>query len=203
MVVFVSCQASSEKNEDKALIQDVLTHSAFVKGKFRQERHLEGVVRSIKSSGEFAVWRDNGIYWETNEPLFQATSFLRECVYYWTGKNSFSRVKDGVFQINERIYQIMLAFFTADFEGLSADFEAEWQGNADSWLVKLSPSNVYVKKAINQVTIKGGQHIDSVDLIMSTGDRTSVWLSVLAENDMPDPVSKHKIYPEYNSDRCR
>jgi hypothetical protein len=174
-------------------VRGILTRSDFVKGRFEQERILQGINRPIRSTGKFAIWRNNGIYWETSEPLFQATSFLKGSVFYWSSENEYEPVKDGVFRINEKISQIMLAFFTADFEQLEKDFSADWDVSGDAWTITLLPSNLYVSKAIERVQISGQLHIENVVLDLATGDSTKITLQVTAEGNEPDTESRKKI----------
>lgn len=174
-------------------VRDILTRSDFVKGRFEQKRTLQGINRPIWSTGKFAIWRNNGIYWETSEPLFQATSFLKDSVFYWSSEDEYEPVKDGVFRINEKISQIMLAFFTADFEQIEKDFNADWDISGDVWTITLLPSNLYVSKAIERVQISGQLHIENVILDLATGDSTKITLQVTAEGNEPDAESRKKI----------
>jgi hypothetical protein len=181
---------------DKNVVHEILTRHDFVRGRFTQQRVLQGIKRSIQSEGRFAIWRDNGIYWETSAPLFQATSFRNKSVYYWTDNNTFKLAEDGIFQINEKVSQLMLAFFTADFNQLEKDFSVRWDGTKEGWRVSLTPSNIYIGKAIKQVTISGAEHIEEVYLGLATGDSTSIQLQVTAESDKPDKESEDKICPD-------
>jgi hypothetical protein len=189
----VGFNAIADNPINKNDVRGILTRSDFVKGRFEQERILQGINRPIRSTGKFAIWRNNGIYWETSEPLFQATSFLKDSVFYWSSENEYEPVKDGVFRINEKISQIMLAFFTADFEQLEKDFSTDWDVSGDAWTITLLPSNLYVSKAIERVQISGQLHIENVVLDLATGDSTKITLQVTAEGNEPDAESRKKI----------
>ena len=195
LVLLMATQLVAADMLTRQAVQNNLTQYAFIKGEFKQERMLQGISRPIRSSGRFMIWRGHGIYWETNQPLFQATTFLGNRVYYWPDENTPEIVKDGVLRINERISQLMLAFFTADFEQLERDFKADWQLGEKSWTVDLTPNGMFIGKAINRVSIQGEQHIERIDLKLATGDSTSIVLHVSATGDAPDGESRTKIEP--------
>lgn len=195
VVFFTATPLFAAQTLNQETVRNSLTRYPFIKGLFKQERVLQGIGRPIRSSGRFMIWRDHGIYWETSRPLFQATTFSHNRVYYWSDENNPVIVEDGALRINERISQLMLAFFTADFDRLEQDFKAHWRFNGDSWAVELKPSGLYLKKAIHLVTIRGGQHIEEVALALATGDSTVITLDVTATGNAPDEESSKKIEP--------
>jgi hypothetical protein len=190
------CEGIADDSVSQSDVRNILTKNDFIKGEFEQERILKGINRPIHSTGKFAIWRNNGIYWETSKPLFQAASFLKDNVYYWSNENTYELVRDGVFRVNEKISQIMLAFFTANFEQIEKDFNIDLAITDKTWTIVLTPSNIYVSKAIERVVIGGMEHIENVVLDLATGDSTKIQLHVTAEGNEPDMESKGKLVLE-------
>lgn len=172
---------------------EVLNKNKFVSGEFSQEQTFRGITRSIKSSGSFIIWRGNGIYWETDKPMYQATTFTGECILKWIDENNYESDRDGMYQMRRKMSKIVLAFFTADFVYLKKAFDLEWHFEKNNWSVLLTPEEPYTKKAIKHIKIGGRSHINMAMLEMVNGDITLIELTVIHEGDKPDMQSAKKI----------
>ncbi|MBN1378373.1 MAG: outer membrane lipoprotein carrier protein LolA [Gammaproteobacteria bacterium] len=199
---FVSDLALANDSRFENITSKILTQYNYIEGKFEQERTLQGINRVIRSNGRFSIWRDNGIYWETSKPLFQATSFSKGSVYYWTDESNCESVKNDSYQISEKISQLMLAFFTADLKQLESDFEVIGKNTNKGWTIILDPSNMYVSKAVNRVTISGAEHVEKISLELATGDHTNIWLQVTTKGDKPDAENQNRILAAYLNEYC-
>lgn len=191
--------------QDEAAIRKVverLTSGGYVKGEFKQQRQLRGIAKAITSQGRFVVWRKHGFYWETVTPIFQAISFSNGKIYQWQDAKTVAIVQESSFNVQRRASALILAFFTADFDRLQQDFQISWQFTGKQWSASLVPHNMYIKKALEKVTLSGDKYIESVRLEATAGDITRIRLSVTAEGDEPNQLDRNKIDSEIIAACC-
>lgn len=144
-----------------------------ISGRFTQQRTLKGLSRPLIATGEFAYWRNQGLYWHTLTPL--ETSLLASPTAVTTGLPGSARQQMSG-QIESRTTALIFALFAMDLAQLQRDFtlDLSWQG--ERWRLRLTPSNTTMALAVATVVLAGGNQVDTIELTSKAGDITLIQL---------------------------
>ena len=145
-----------------------------VKGRFEQWRNLTGIPRPIRSSGRFIYWRNHGLYWETQKPISQASTFTPDAIIYWQPDTAARQADRSSSPVQKQISRILLAVFGGDIRSLEKLFDSRWDSEAEQWTVGLTPTATMVKQVIQKITLSGRDYINSLSLDASNGDTTQI-----------------------------
>lgn len=149
-----------------------------VKGRFEQLRTLTGIPRPIHSSGRFIYWRDHGLYWETQEPISQASTFTLDAIIHWQTTTTPQQADRSSSPIQRQISRILLAVFGGDIQSLEKLFDSRWSSGSESgakqWTVDLTPTMAAVKQVVEKITLSGGKYVKKLSLDASNGDTTQI-----------------------------
>ena len=141
-----------------------------VSGQFVQTRQLQGLPRPIISSGNFIFWRQHGLYWETLQPFYQATTFTRDEVITWLAPEGPAQPAVSKDPVQKYVNRILLSVFGADMGMIDKLFSSQWQSDGDNWSVALTPANATVEKAIAHAHLSGAQYLQQLRVTSSSGD---------------------------------
>ncbi len=154
-----------------------------LRGRFEQEKQVQGFRNPLRSQGRFVLARDRGVLWTTEKP------FPSEVVL--TGQRILSRQPDGSMRIELDGRQqpalaaanaMMLALVGGDVGALSTHFRIRAEALAgDRWRMTLVPRGAALARAFTSIALSGDRHVREVEIIEAGGDRTRLRFSELAE----------------------
>jgi len=155
-----------------------------VRGNFEQEKTLNRLNRSLKSSGNFIIASGLGMVWDTARP-FPSTLAL--------GKNYIIQSRPGgqrtvlSAQGNEtflRMAEVISAVFSGNSQGLTDNFVIYYSANgggiadADAvWELGLSPRDTAIGAFAEKIIMKGDTAIKSIFIYEQNGDTVQYLLS--------------------------
>lgn len=154
---------------DQQQLAQQLEDMAVVRGEFVQEKFLRGLARPLRSEGRFVLARGHGLLWNLQQPL------QRE--YRITGQG-VALMQDGQWQLQgnqdaaARQSRLFLAVLQGDQQGLREEFELQLQGTAEDWQLTLLPRSLLLKQVFTRIEVSGGHHVNRIELLEATGDRT-------------------------------
>ena len=157
-----------------ALLQ--LQQHPIVQGNFTQRRKLSGLPRAIESKGRFVFWRQHGLYWETLQPFYQATTFGVDDLIYWDSIDGPALEAGPKDPVQQYVSQVMLSLFSADMGELDKLFKSQWHGDRNNWSLQLLPAQTAVARVIARVQLRGGQYLRSLSVETRSGDRNTMLL---------------------------
>ncbi|MFV2090843.1 MAG: outer membrane lipoprotein carrier protein LolA [Pseudomonadales bacterium] len=175
-----------------------------MKGRFEQWRNLTGIPHPIRSSGRFIYWRDHGLYWETLEPISQASTFTPNTIIHWQSTPT-SRQADRISSpVQKQISRILLAVFGSDIRSLEKLFDSRWNSKpepgAKLWTVDLTPTMAAAKRVVEKITLSGENYINSLNLDASNGDTTRIHFTDIRA--FAHPASDDCQYFDLDSSLC-
>jgi len=156
-----------------------------VTGRFEQQRQLTGIPIPIHSSGRFIFWRDYGLYWETQQPILQSSTFTPESIINWRSNGSMRTKDRSSSPIQKQISRILLAVFGGDTQSLDKYFSSHWHAELDPWTVDVTPTTTSIKKVIQNITLTGSNYINSLSVTGGNGDTTQIHFFGLKESVLP------------------
>jgi hypothetical protein len=154
-----------------------LAEHPLVRGNFEQEKMLNRLNRSLKSSGNFIITADLGMVWETLKP-FPSTLAL--------GKDFLIQSRPGAQKTvisakgNEtfiRLAEVLSAVFSGQSQSLLTNFEVYYSGSILGWEIGLVPIDKAISAFMVTITIKGDRAIRSIVIQEQNGDTIHYFLS--------------------------
>lgn len=176
-----------------------LAAHSFTKGNFEQEKILNRLNRSLKSSGTFIIAAKLGMVWNTSNP-FPSTLVL--------GKDYLIQSRPGgqktalSAQGNEtfiRLAEVISAVFSGDAQGLLKNFNVYYISRAvdnragisgsDAWELGLSPLDKAIGSFAERIIIKGDSAIRNIEIHEQNGD---VIKYILSNHSYPAELTVHE-----------
>jgi len=154
-----------------------LAEHPVVRGNFEQEKTLNRLNRSLKSSGNFIIAAGLGMVWDTVKP-FPSTLAL--------GKNYIIQSRPGgqrtvlSAQGNEtflRMAEVISAVFSGNSQGLIDNFIIYYSSNAAAWELGLSPRDTAIGAFAEKIIMKGDTVIKSIFIYEQNNDTVQYLLS--------------------------
>lgn len=166
-----SLQASELSNHFDAL-------TPFASAQFRQERHVEALLRPLISSGSIEL-SDSGFIWKQSHPFhvwltYDGVSIVEKTVV--GQQETLRRLLDPVTSnFTRTMFQVMtgsLADLQSRFLIKPARLESQ-----SGWSYELEPRNAAVKKAINRIVLDGDVYLNRIRIEESPGNYTQIELT--------------------------
>mgnify|MGYP000511841738 CR=1 FL=1 len=191
-----------DKNRDIQGITQQLSNTILLAGEFTQRRTLQGFSRVIISTGRFIYWKDNGLYWETLQPFFHATTFTPDGSFNWSAPYILETKSSNESVIQKKINNILLSIFSANFESINRSFQASWEIDSETWSTTLEASDLIVKKSIKIIkNLEIESSYRKLHFKSSGSDETEIVFSNIKSEKMPDQA-QCRYFHTINSDVC-
>jgi hypothetical protein len=153
-----------------------LAPAGVLRGRFEQEKQVQGFRQPLRSTGDFVVAPGRGVVWNTRQP-FASTLVL-------TAKQVQVRKPDGTRKAVGKsrggraaalVNQLMVALLAGDLPTLQKRFELQETLLPEGrWRLDLVPRESALKRAFARLELEGGRHVDAVRLDERSGDRTTL-----------------------------
>jgi len=147
------------------------------RGKFEQEKKINKLNRSLKSSGNFLIAAELGMVWDTVKP-FPSTLVLGSDYLIQSrpgGQRTVLNAKGN--EIFTGMAEVMSAVFSGNSRGLLENFDVYYSGGASAWELGLSPRNGAISSFAQKIIMKGGADIKSILIYEQNGDTVQYFLS--------------------------
>ena len=147
-----------------------LAEHPFVRGNFEQEKSLNRLNRSLKSSGNYIIAAELGMVWDTVSPfpstlvlgrdfLIQSRPGGQRTVLSAKGNETFLRLAD-----------VISTVFSGNAQGLMDNFKVHYFGSTSSWELGLIPLDKAINTFAQRIIMKGGAVIRSIEITEQNGD---------------------------------
>ena len=170
-----------------------LAEHPFIRGNFEQEKTLNRLNRSLKSSGNFIIAADQGMVWDTVKP-FPSTLALGRDYLIQSRPGGQKTVLSA--QGNEtflRMAEVISTVFSGNAQGLLDNFKVYYSGRVAgdviAWELGLSPLNNAINSFAEKIIMKGGAAIRSIQIHEQNGDTTAY---ILSNHSYPAELDVHE-----------
>lgn len=164
---------------------DQLQDVEVLRADFRQRKQIEALSRPLISSGTILFASERGVYWQTQTP-FPAVSLILPGEIRQRNDDGTWRVTTAGDQPMIRTFtDLFLATFSGDASQLRDHFELFFSGDKRAWQLGLKPRDSQLQKAIRHIIVSGGENLDSVTIVETNGDSTTIELTSLT-TEPPD-----------------
>lgn len=167
----------------------LLRADELLRGRFAQERVLDGFDAPLRSEGSFVLAPGVGLIWRAEKP-FAVTTLMTP--------SGLAQQSDGATTLNlpasrapfmAGLYDMLSGALAGDWRALERDFIVVKTVTTGKWVLQLTPKNGAGAQSlpIAQVNISGGEFVDHVEIVKSDGDRDN--LTFLEQERVSAPLS--------------
>ena len=166
-----------------------LSEHPIVKGSFEQEKVLNRLNRSLKSSGNFIISAEQGMVWDTAKPfpstlvlgkdyLIQGRPGGQKTVMSAAGNETFIRMAE-----------VISAVFSGHSQELLDNFEVFYSGDPAAWELGLLSIDKALSHFAGRITMTGDSAIRSIIVYEQNGDAIKY---LLQDYNYPKNLSVHE-----------
>lgn len=190
-VFLLLAETTQASGEVLAEVRSRLEQPEVLRGRFEQEKHLQGFRNPLRSSGRLLLLRGRGIAWDTTEP-FASSAVL-------TGERLTSLMPDGSRDVlldaadgpaAAATASLLMALVAGDLDALAETFGIEGMLLPDGgWRLELTPRDPALQRVFSGFTLAGDRHVRELMIREAGGDTTRVTLLELSD-EPPVPTQE-------------
>ena len=163
-----------------------LAGGEILRGRFTQQRFLQGFNAPLTSTGSFILAPGRGVLWRAETPFALITAMgpggiVQRIVGGATTHYPASRLPAIV-----RLYEIFGAALSGDWQKLATIFDVRREGTDKAWTVTLTPRRAGNDGLpLRHVVVRGSRYVDSVEVMRANGDWDRIEFSQQAPSRAP------------------
>ena len=149
-----------------------LTAGQTLHGRFVQERHLQGLASTLKSSGTFVLAPGQGLIWLTGEPIQIITVITPAGIRQIVNGSEVQHVDSAKVPFVAHFYDMLNGALMGDWTAMRHDFAVKTTGDRAAWRTVLTPlrPDDPIAGMLASIQITGGRMVDGVDINRTNGD---------------------------------
>ena len=146
----------------------VLKDGDILRGRFVQERHMQGFANPIRSEGDFVIAPGRGLIWRAETPFAVTTVVTTSGLVQSVNGKETNRLATARMPFLSRLYDMMAGALAGDWHALEGAFTVARAGKT----VILTPKgdDERTSAQIVGITATLGQFVDGVEIRKSNGD---------------------------------
>lgn len=142
-----------------------------LRGRFTQERQLQGFAAPLRSEGRFLLAPGRGLIWKTEKPFSVVTVITEAGLVQEVNGNQTLRMTAAKLPFLSRLYHMLGGALAGDWHRLEGDFTVTQEGNDAAWHLDLLPKTTDdVTMPFRSIGVTGGRFVDQVILTKPDGD---------------------------------
>jgi hypothetical protein len=148
-----------------------------VKGSFEQEKVLNRLNRSLKSSGNFIIASGQGMVWDTVRPFPSALALGKDYLVQSRPGGDRTVLSAAGNETFIRMAEVISAVFSGNISGLMENFKVYYSGSTSAWEMGLLPLDKAINNFALRIVMKGDSAIKSITVYEQNGDTIIYGLS--------------------------
>lgn len=155
-----------------------LPPGTILRGKFTQQRFLEGFDKPLRTDGVFVLVSGRGLIWRATTPFALLTAMGAGGLVQQAAGGATSKLDAAKVPFLARSYQVFAAALAGNLDGLSSIFTVTREARPVGWRVRLTPKpGGSSAMPIRDIVIEGNRFVEHVEVLRTTGDRDRVEFS--------------------------
>lgn len=185
-LIFILPFTITIKAFDLNTLKQQLKNTESIQGEFIQTRHLYQLPQALKTTGQFTLLRDKGLFWQIIQP-FPLNIRLRD-------DGIAQQDEQGKWHISNQHGQaqqiaLFMALLSGDTTTLSEQFELYLSGEAENWQLSLKPKSHILQQVFTEIRLKGGNFIQQIEIVEKQGDYSIIIFSQQKLNVSPNSAA--------------
>ena len=143
-----------------------------LRGRFAQQRTLQGFAHPLMSSGDFVLAPGRGLIWRTRLPFSIVTVITAAGLVQDVDGTETTHLTAARLPFIARLYDLLSHALAGDWHALDSQFQTTQQGSARQWQLQLVPHAGGDPHAMpfRAITLSGGRFLDTVRISRSDDD---------------------------------
>ncbi len=163
-----------------------LASGEVLRGRFTQQRFLQGFNAPLTSTGSFILAPRRGVVWRGETPFVVVTVMGPGGLVQRVSGGATTHYPASRLPAIVRLYEIFGAALSGDWRKLESIFEVRREGTESDWKVTLTPlRSGEGGLPLRQVVVRGGRYVDSVEVMRINGDWDRIEFSQQAPSRAP------------------
>jgi hypothetical protein len=163
-----------------------LASGEVLRGRFTQQRFLQGFNAPLTSTGSFILAPGRGVVWRGETPFVVVTVMGPGGLVQRVSGGATTHYPASRLPAIVRLYEIFGAALSGDWRKLESIFEVRRDGTESDWKVTLTPlRSGEGGLPLRQVVVRGGRYVDSVEVMRINGDWDRIEFSQQAPSRAP------------------
>ena len=163
-----------------------LASGEVLRGRFTQQRFLQGFNAPLTSTGSFILAPRRGVVWRGETPFVVVTVMGPGGLVQRVSGGATTHYQASRLPAIVRLYEIFGAALSGDWRKLESIFEVRREGTESDWKVTLTPLRSGEGGVpLRQVVVRGGRYVDSVEVMRINGDWDRIEFSQQAPSRAP------------------
>ena len=152
--------------------EGALRDGQVLRGRFVQERHLQGFKAPLRSGGHFVLAAGKGLLWRAETPFAVTTAISPAGLSQEVDGSRTLDMPAARLPFLRRLYAMLGGALGGDWSALQKDFTVTRSGDARHWRVLLTPRRAPDPATLpfRAITALGGRFVDSVRIDKADGD---------------------------------
>ena len=160
-----------------AQIQAMLVKPNIMCGRFDQTKQLTGIKKPLTSTGRFCVVANKGVLWRTLQPFPNTLRLTQNEIIQVQDNRTSMRLDAKQEPVVRMINSVLFSLLAGDLSQLDKVFALNGSVQHNQWTVTLKARAPELAKAIGDISLTGGKHVEQVTMIEPNGDRTHIIFS--------------------------
>jgi hypothetical protein len=145
-----------------------------LRGRFTQQRFLQGFNAPLASTGAFILAPNRGLIWRGETPFALLTAMGAGGLVQRVVGGATTRYPSSKLPLLAQLYEVFSAALEGDWAKLEGIFEVERLGTPAKWQVMLVPRKKDGGMPLHHVAVLGDRYVNSVEVARVNGDRDSI-----------------------------
>ena len=151
-----------------------LSNVEILRGRFTQQRFLQGFNAPLASTGSFILAPNRGLIWRGETPFALLTGMGAGGLVQRVVGGATTRYPATKLPLLAQLYEVFSAALEGDWAKLEGIFEVERKGTSAKWQVMLIPRKKDGGMPLQHVAVQGGRFVNSVEIARVNGDRDTI-----------------------------
>ena len=162
--------------------QQTLMEGQAIRGKFVQERHLQGFANPVKSEGHFLLAPGRGLLWAAEKPFPITTAITADGLTQAVGGKQTASFDAQRLPVLARLYEAIGGALSGKWDALNADFQVQREPGR----IQLTPLRADMTgAAIKKISLKISRFVDEVEIERPNGDSDHILFTEQTLSDGP------------------
>ena len=164
----------------------VLHPGQVLRGRFVQERHLQGFDAPLRSSGSFTLAPGQGLIWRAETPFAVTTIITAAGLVQDVSGSETMRLSAARLPYMSQLYAMLNGALAGDLHGLEASFTLNTTSDATGWRYDLTPKHPDdPMMPFQEIVVRGTALVDRVEMRRRGGDSDTLTFQDQTVSDGP------------------
>ncbi len=178
---------------DGTVTAGILKPGEALRGKFLQERRLQGFDAPLKTEGSYLLSPASGLLWRAEKPFAVVTMINGDGLVQLANGQETLRLPAARLPFLSRLFAVFEGALLGDWRKLSDQFTVAQSGNERDWTLALTPlkNGDAEVMPISRINVSGGRFVQKVEIVRVNGDSDRITFSdqtVVQDKPTPDEI---------------